>query len=99
MVLDTGATANHACFGWLDHHNRLLARKGYQKVPTYPSPARFRFVAGRLGEVRHAAGIPVGIAGGKGDFSACAPDADIPALFREGALDALGGNSISRAIC
>ena len=44
-----------------------------------------------MGEVRHAADIPVSIAGNKGEFPALALEADIPGLLRKGASDALGG--------
>ena len=50
-----------------------------------------RFRDGCLGEVRHADDIPAGIAGNTGNFTASAPDAEIPALLRKGALVALGG--------
>ena len=90
MVLDTGATANLACFPWLGDHNRILDPEGLQRASTYPSPARFRFGGGRLGQVSQAADIPVGVAGSKGNFPAFALEADIPALLREGAVEALG---------
>ena len=68
-----------------------MSRKGYQNVSASPASARFRFGGGRLGAGRHATGIPVGIAGGKGAFAAFALDAEIPALLRKGALEVLGG--------
>ena len=54
---------------------------------------KFRSGDGRLGEVRQAAGIPVGIAGNRGRFTAFALGADISALLRKGAAEALGGQS------
>ena len=45
----------------------------------------------RLGELRHAADILVGIAGIKGEFTPSVLDADIPALLRKGAMEASGG--------
>ena len=51
VVLGTGATANPACFRWLERHDEILGQK------------EFKFGDGRLGEVRRAGGIPVGIAG------------------------------------
>ena len=82
VVLDTGATANLVCFSWLAHHNRILERRGIPRVSTYPSKARFRFANGRLGDVRQAADIPLGVAGAQVKFTAFAPDADIPTLLR-----------------
>ena len=48
---------------------------------------------GRLGEVSHAADVPMGIAGNNGRPTAFEPDADIPAVLRVcagGAMEALG---------
>ena len=64
-----------------------------EKAVPYPSNARFKFGDGRIGEVKHAADIKVGIAGRKGAFTAFVLDADIPASLREGALEALGAQS------
>ena len=80
LVLDSGFTANLVCFRWLEHRNRLLEEKGCQKASPDPSAARVRFGDGRLGEVRRAADILVGIAGKKGIFAAFASDAGAPAL-------------------
>ena len=52
---------------------------------------RIRCGDGRLGEVRHAADMPVGIDANKGKLTALAPDTDIPALLRNGALEDLRG--------
>merc|ERR1712052_65500 len=60
------------------------------KVHLYPSAARFKFGDGRIGEVQYAANISVGIAGCKGTFTAFVMDAEVPALLRKGALEALG---------
>ena len=79
-VLDTGATANLVCFGWPPRRNRTLEGKGVPRVSTYPACTRFKFRGGRLGEVRHDADIPVGIAGNVGKFAAFVLGADIPAL-------------------
>ena len=59
-------------------------------MSTYPSSTRYRFGGGLQGEARHAADIPVGAAESKAKFTACVPDADIPALLRKGALEKLG---------
>ena len=89
--LGDGATANLACFCWLAQHNRILERRGVPRVATFPSKAKFRFRDGRLGEVRHAADIPVWIVGNKRKFTAFARGGDVPALYREGAMEAIGG--------
>ena len=91
VVLETGATANFVCFRQLERHNRPLEKKGCQKVSTYPPSARFRFGRGRLGEERHAAETPEGIAGHKCKFTALLLDAGILAFLRKGLLEALGG--------
>ena len=44
-----------------------------------------------MGHVKFAADITVGGAGAKGAFTARALDADIPAVLRRGASEALGG--------
>ena len=77
--LGAGAPSNSVCVRWLENHNRITNRKGYQEVSTYPSSARFRFGDGRLGDVRRAADIPVGVAGGEGASTAFVLDVDIPA--------------------
>ena len=56
----------------------------------YPARARFQSGNGRLGEVRSAADIPVGVAGGRGKVAAFLLETGIPALLRRGALEALG---------
>ena len=91
MVLETGATANLVHFCWLRPRNRILQRRGSQKVLTYPPSARFRFGNGRLGEVRHPAGISAGIPVRKGEFTVFVLDAGIPTLLRKGALEILEG--------
>ena len=69
---------------------RISEQKGYRKVSTYTSSARFRFGEGSAGEVRHAADIPVVIAGSRGKFPAFMADADFAALLRTGAVELLG---------
>ena len=59
--LDAGATANLVCFRYLERHDRILQRKGFPRVSSYPASARFKFGDGRLGEVLHA-----GIGGNRG---------------------------------
>ena len=89
-LLDAGATANLVRRAWLANHNQVLERLGMEKVHLYPSAARFKFGDGRIGEVQYAANISVGIAGCKGAFTAFVMDAEVPALLRKGALEALG---------
>ena len=91
VVLATGAAANVVCFSSLARHNRTLERRGVPRVTAYLPQTRFRFGDGRLGEVRHAADIPMGIAGRKGMFTSFVLEADIPPLLRRGAAEALGG--------
>ena len=90
-ILDAGATANLVCFRRLRHHNSMMGQVGLPRVSTYPAPARFKFGDGRMGNVKFAADITVGIAGYKGTFTAFALVSDIPALLRNGALEDLRG--------
>ena len=89
--MDTGDTASLVRFRWLEHPYRIFERRGYREVSTYPLHARSRFGDGCLGEVRHAADVPVGVAGSKGKFTAFALDADIPVSLRKGASETAGG--------
>ena len=91
VALDTGATANLACFKWLGHHNSNLQTTGFPKVTTYPTIARFEFGYGRVGEVKYAADFEVGVAGRRGAFASFVSETDIPALLRRGSPEALGG--------
>ena len=90
-VLETGATATLACFKWLGRRNAALDKWVIPPAQPHPALAGFKFGKGRLGEVRFAAEISVGIAGGRGKFAAFLLAADIPLLLRQGALGALGG--------
>ena len=69
----------------------LLGKHGRHRVSTYPARARLKLGGGRLGEVRFAADIPVGVAGRKVEFTAFALEADIPELIRKRATEPLGG--------
>ena len=91
VVLDTGATANLACFRWLNHYNPMLGRAGLPCVSTHPAQARFKFGGDRPGAARFAEDIPAGAAGAKGNFTGFVLGADIPASLRQGASEALGG--------
>ena len=55
-------SGNLARFRGLARRNRILERRGFLRVSTYPACARFKFGDGRLGEARHAADVPVGTA-------------------------------------
>ena len=83
-ALCAGATANLVRFCRLKRRNRLLGKKGGQRVSPHPSSASFCFRD-------HAAGIPTGIARNKGQFSAFAMYASSPAFLRKGAMAGLGG--------
>ena len=63
VALGAGATANLVYFSRLARHNRILERHRVPRVTSYPSQSRFRFGYWRLGELRRAADIPVGITG------------------------------------
>ena len=82
VVLDTGATANLVSVRRLTHSNSLLGEMGLPRVTTHPAMARFKFGEGRMGDVRSAAEITVGIAGANGNFTVFVLDADTPALLR-----------------
>ena len=65
---------------------------GFLKEAPCSTTARLKFGDGRVGGVKRAAEIKVcGIPGRRGAVAAFVLDADIPALLREGALEALGG--------
>ena len=68
-------------------------KAGRPHISTQPAQARFKFGDGRMGDVEIAADITAGIAGPKGAFTDFALDAEIPALLRKGALEALRGRS------
>ena len=89
-VLETGATANLVCYKWLDTHNLFSKRQGLEEAVSYPSNAGFKLGDGRIGEVKHAADIRVGIAGCKGAFAAFVLGAAIPAFLSKGASEAWG---------
>ena len=90
VALGIGATANLVCRKWLENHNPFLDKRGLEKAVPYPSTARFKFGDGKIGEVQHAADIKVDVAGCTGALKAFVLDAEIPALLRKGALEALG---------
>ena len=92
-VLDTGATADLVRLKWLGNHNLHPERQELLRISLYPASARFKFGDERLGEVRLAAGITVGIAGRKGTPAAFASEAGIPALLRKLASGGPGSQS------
>ena len=89
-VFDAEAAANLVCFKWFEHHNEILGRQGAPRAGPYPISARPKFADGRLGEVLCAADSSGGIEGKCGAPTTFAPEAEIPALLRRGALGALG---------
>ena len=56
-----------------------------------PAEATSKFGDTRLGEARNVVDIPVGFASCPGEFVAFLMDAEIPALRRRAALEAVGG--------
>ena len=86
VVLCAGASSNLVCFIWPGNHDSHLREMGSPKVGPYPTMARFKFGDVRVGEVRYAADIKVGIAGRRGAIAAFFLDAEIPASLRRGAL-------------
>ena len=89
-VRGTGVQANLVCFKRSGYHNSVLKKWRSALAQPYFARARFKFGDGRPGEVRYAAGSPVGIAGGPGKFADFLLQAEIPALLRKGALRAAG---------
>ena len=75
----------------MGNHNSHLQEPGIPKVSADPTAARFEFGDGRVRDVRRAAEIKVGNAGHIRALIAFALEADIPALLRNGAPEALDG--------
>ena len=90
-ILNSGATAKLACRCWLANRKSLLAQHGFPWVETYPTHARCQLGGGRMGDVCFAADITAGVSGPTGTSTAFVSYADIPALLREWAFEALGG--------
>ena len=91
VALYTGAAEHLGCFNWLGRRNSVPERRGVPRAETSPACARIKFGDGGLHKARRAADIHVGIAGGRRKFTACAQEADTPALLRRGPSEALGG--------
>ena len=91
VARETGARANSSRFKWLDHRNSVFVKCGVPLAQPYQDRARVAFSNGRMGGTRFAADTPVGIAGGRGEFSAPLMDTDAPAYLCWAALDSLGG--------
>ena len=85
VALDKGAAAILVRF-------RLIKGRGTRRYRPIRHLHAFASAICRLGEVRHAADIPEGIAGNKSKSTAFATDAEIPALLRKGAMEAPGGH-------
>ena len=66
VVLDSGSTDDLVSLKVLENHNSYLRKMGFLRAIPYPAMARSKFGDGRVGEVRHAAEIKVGIAGRMG---------------------------------
>ena len=75
--------------GWAP--GNLSWEMGSPLTRPFSARARFKFGNGRLGGVRLAAVILLGMAGGRGESAALSLGADIPALLRKGVPDAVVG--------
>ena len=91
LVLDYGAAANLACFKWSGRRDSVPKKFAVPPALAYPARPPFKFGGGQRGEVRNAADILSGIAGGPREFTAFRMDADVLLFLRKGALAALGG--------
>ena len=89
-VLDTTATANLACFKWLNRRNSVL--REFAVTPAHHNPvcARFKNGNGRKSAARFAAGVPVGAACGRGGSTAFLREAELQALLRKGPPGSFG---------
>ena len=85
-AVGAGNSVSAKCLG---RRNSVL--KQFVLKHAFPARARFKFGAGLLADMRFAADIPAGIAGGRGEIAAFSSGEDIPAVLREGSLGALGG--------
>ena len=65
----------------------LFGRNGESPAHPHPARARIKFGGGSLGDVRDAAEILAGVAGGRGEFAAFSLGAESPAVLRKGALE------------
>ena len=90
VVLDTGATANLACFDWLRNHNCLSKKAGHAKAAPSPTLARFEFGNGHMETVKHAADVSIVVAAKAGVLRAFFVEQNAPALLSEGALGPWG---------
>ena len=90
-VLETGPTANLACFKWRKNHTGLLKKFGPPAAEASPACARPKFGNSRIEEIRFAADAPVEIAGRRGTTETFLVEADIPALSRKRAPESLEG--------
>ena len=99
VALETGATANIACFRQSGNRILLSGKRGLPRESTYPACARFEFGNSRRGEVRYAADTPEGHAGCRGTSAAFALEAEIPALLRKGHWELWEARRTFLAIC
>ena len=79
--LDTGGRANHVWFRRLAHQHSPEGDMGPPRLMTHPGGARFKFRVGRMGDVRFAVDITLGIGGAKGSFATFVLGSDAPAFF------------------
>ena len=90
VVLETGTTADLVCYKRLGNRHLFSGKQGFAEAAPYTSAAQFKFGDGRIGEVKRAADFKVVNAGCQGAFAKFVLGAEIPALLRKGALEALG---------
>ena len=87
----------NARFKWRRRCKSPVAKFGRPVAVAFPAMASSKFGNGKLGQVFCAAGVPVAIAVRREMFCDFLVGAEIPALLREGALEAMdGGLDVSR---
>ena len=91
VVLETGATGTLVSGKWPDNHNVALDRNEYPELGPYSAQAQFPFRGSRGGPVVLAGDIAIGITGSSGRSTTSVAEADVPAVLRERATEALGG--------
>ena len=74
---DTASDGNLARYTWPGRRKNISERRGMSRAETYHACAPFKFADGRLGKVRCAPDISVGIACSRGRYTASELEADI----------------------